>query len=312
MPRTHKPVSPKQLAANRANAALSAGPKTPEGKARSARNSVKHGFTAASFAVVRLEDVHEVAHLASDLVSVYQPVNSQELFALQRMAISQQAILRAARLESGLFTTCLNETLDANDHPAFPMNQLLSGDGEMEITRAQNRNYLLGEGFLRLARQSNGWTLFLRYQAQAERQYRRALEDFDRLKALRPGLPIQDLPDEPISPPEPQHPTTTYTPSETNPSPSEIAPSTVVPAAAAILHPIPIPPQPFRSHAGSPAPLRARAAPAVSTWHPFPATRRASTHRRHRTTARANRLFRTGRSRRMAPLAGSREDNRRS
>jgi hypothetical protein len=60
--------------------------------------------------------------------------------------------------------TCLNETLDANDHPAFPMNQRLSGDGDIEITRAQNRNYLLGEGFLRLARQSNGWTLFLRYQ----------------------------------------------------------------------------------------------------------------------------------------------------
>jgi len=219
MPPTRKPVSPRQLAANRANSALSTGPKTPQGKARSARNSVKHGFTAAAFAVVRLEDLQEIAHLTSDLVSVYQPVNSQELLALQRMALSQQAILRAARLESGLFTACLNETLDANDHPAFPMNQELAGDGDIEITRAQNRNYLLGEGFFRLARQSNGWSLFLRYQAQAERQYRRALEDFDRLKALRPDLPNQDLPNEPISPPEPQHPSTTYAPSETNPLP---------------------------------------------------------------------------------------------
>ena len=164
MSRPRNPITPKQLAANRANGALSTGPRTPDGKARSARSSVKHGFTATAFSVVRHEDVHEVAHLASDLVSTYQPANSQELFALQRMAISQQAILRAARLESGLFTTCLNETLDANDYPCLPMNDQLVGDGDIEISRAQNRNYLLGEGFFRLTRQSNGWSLFLRYQ----------------------------------------------------------------------------------------------------------------------------------------------------
>jgi hypothetical protein len=199
MPDTHKPVSPEQLAANRANAAKSTGPKTPEGKARSAQNSTKHGFAASAFAVVRLEDLDEVAHLKSDLVSVYQPANSQELFALERMALSQQAILRAARLESGLFTTCLNETLDANDRPFTPMSKELAGDGDIEITRTQNRNYCLADGFLRQVRQSNGWSLFLRYQAQAERQYRRALEEFDRLKSLRPSLPDQAPPDEPIS-----------------------------------------------------------------------------------------------------------------
>src|SRR5208283_2603148 len=183
MSRTQKPASPKQLAANRANSTNSTGPKTPEGKARSARNSVKHGFTASTFAVVRLEDLQEIALLKSDLVSVYQPVNSQELLALERTALAQQAILRAARLESGLFTTCLNETLAANDHPFTPMSEELAGDGDIEITRAQNRNYLLAEGFLRTVRQSSGWTIFLRYQAQAERLYRRALEEFDRLKA---------------------------------------------------------------------------------------------------------------------------------
>jgi flagellar biosynthesis GTPase FlhF len=174
---SHKPAFPKQLAANRANAANSTGPKSPEGKARSARNSVKHGFTASTFAVVRLEDFQEIALLKSDLASVYQPVNSQELLALERMALAQQAILHAARLESGLFTTCLNETLDNNDRPFTPMSQELAGDGDIEITRAQNRNYLLAEGFLRIIRQSNGWTVFLRYQAQAERRYRCALLD---------------------------------------------------------------------------------------------------------------------------------------
>jgi hypothetical protein len=142
MPRTRQPKRPASLAvvaANRANAALSTGPRTPEGKAISARNAV------------RLEDLQEVAHLKRDLIAVYHPVNSQELFALERMAAAQQTIRRAARLESGLFTTCLNETFNiANDEP-----------------------FILTERFHRLSQQSNSWSLFLRYQAQAERLYRR-------------------------------------------------------------------------------------------------------------------------------------------
>jgi len=65
------------------------------------------------------------------------------------------------------------------------MNPELAGDGDIEITRAQNRNYLLGEGFHRMTSKSNSWSLFLRYHAQAERHYRRAVEEFDRLRRLR-------------------------------------------------------------------------------------------------------------------------------
>jgi hypothetical protein len=54
MPRTKKPVSEKQLEANRGNAAQSTGSRSPEGKARSAQSTRKHGFTASTFAVVRL------------------------------------------------------------------------------------------------------------------------------------------------------------------------------------------------------------------------------------------------------------------
>jgi hypothetical protein len=217
MPQSQHPVSPEQLAANRANAAKSSGPRTPQGKARSSQNARKHGFTASTFAVVRLEDLQEVAHLRDDLIAVYQPVNSQELFALERMALAQQAILRAARLEAGLFTTCLNEALDPiTGNPVILMNEQLAGAGDIEITRAQNRNYLLGDGFRRCASQSNSWSLLLRYQAQAERLYRRAVEEFERLKALR-----EELPNEPIFEAQPEQNETTCTPSETNPSPPE-------------------------------------------------------------------------------------------
>jgi len=240
MPDPQKPISDKQLAANRSNAARSTGPRTGrplgQGKARSARNAVKHGFTASHFSVIRLEDHDEVARLTEDLVSVYQPVNAQELLALQRMALAQQSIFRAARLESGLFTTCLNEALSPDDQPYFEVNAELSSD--IEITRSQNRNFLLGEGFHRLTKLTNSWTLFLRYQAQAERLYRRALEDFERLRKLRPELPNEPIlecppdageangPQEPAAvPPEPPSPaiSSPSVPPATHPQPA-IAP----------------------------------------------------------------------------------------
>jgi len=210
-------VSPEQLAANRANAANSTGPRTPEGKARSAQNARKHGFTASSFAIVRLEDLNEVAHLKEDLVNLYHPVNSQELFALERVALAQQAILRAARLESGFLSNCLGESLDTNGQSRFPMNQKLTAD--IEICQAQNLNYLLGDGFYRLISQNNSFALLLRYQAQAERQYRRAIGEFDRLKALR-----EELPNEANSA-ETETNETTCPPCETNPiSPDDPGP----------------------------------------------------------------------------------------
>jgi hypothetical protein len=209
MPRS----SPQRLAANRANAARSTGPRTPQGKARSAQNARKHQFTGSTFAVVRLEDLQEIAHLRDDLIALYQPVNSQELFALERVALAQHAILRGARLESGFFTACLDASFDGAGEPIRLMDPIIAGDGDIEVTRAQNRNFVLGDGFHRMARESNSFTLLLRYQAQAERHYRRAIEEFDRLKALR-----EELPDEPITDPDLEPTETTYPAAPTNPT----------------------------------------------------------------------------------------------
>jgi hypothetical protein len=222
------PISEKQFAANRANAGKSTGPRTPEGKARSCRNARTHGFTASTFAVVRLEELDEIARLKHDLLAVHQPVNSQELFALEQMALAQQTMFRAARLESGIFTTCLEMALNHDGTPFTPMSPELVGDLslDIEIARAQNRNYALADGFHRLARKDNTFPLLLRYKVQTERLYRRAVEEFDRLKRLRP-----ELPNEPILEVQPEEKEPDSTPTDepiSNPQPNPDPPAASV------------------------------------------------------------------------------------
>ena len=175
MSETHLPVSEDPIAA-------------PPGPASGSDKKRAFRFCASSFGVVRLEDVHEIADLKADLVACYRPVNSQEMFALERMAIAQQFILRAARLDAGLFTSAMNEVLNIDNNPIVTMEPDMIG-GDIEITRQQNRNFCMAEGFRRIAKESDLMNLALRYRIQAERDYRRALEEFQRLERLRPKLP---------------------------------------------------------------------------------------------------------------------------
>jgi hypothetical protein len=119
-----------QFAANRANAANSTGPRTTDGKARSSQNARKHGFAAAAYTVPRLEDLEEVAFLREGAIKLYQPANAQELFAVERIAVTEHAMNRAARLEAGTFATCLNDVLSLREHPLMEMDPEMYGGGE--------------------------------------------------------------------------------------------------------------------------------------------------------------------------------------
>ena len=234
-------VSPEQFAANRANAANSTGPRTPDGKARSAQNARKHGFAAAAHTVLCIEDANDVADLRTDLIEFYQPANSQELFAIERIALAQHAMLRIARLETGLLTSCFNQSLALPDSPLVQIRPALLVHTEFTLT--QKRNFLLAGGFQHSAAQSNALSLCLRYAAQAERFYRRAIEDFDRIKALRPEIDGSEPPSEPLPdqtnpiPPEPPQPAP-VTPSE--PAPKDPQFGSNSPCAASIPTVLPV------------------------------------------------------------------------
>jgi hypothetical protein len=212
---TRKSVSEKQLAANRANAVKSTGPTTPDGRARSAQNSRKHGFTASKFVIVSAEDAQDLENLKADIIHTYQPANTMELLTCERIATSFFTMQRAAQFEAGMFTNFLNFGLDIDDTMQDVIYEKLVPNS------GQGPAYAMAEGFHVQNKRFNDFSLFLRYKAQAERDYRRAVEEFERLRKLRPHL--AEFPNEPISD-EPER-SEAHSPTPSPQSPDPVSPA---------------------------------------------------------------------------------------
>ncbi len=174
-----------------------------------------------------IEQPEELARLREDLIAFYRPVNSLELMAVERIALARQSILRAARLESSLFA----------NPPGKELHSVL---------------------------QTEAFKCFLRYQSQAERAYKRAIDELLSLFSRRPIL--FPAPNPPV---QTARPTAVATPAAAAPSSHPAAPApkpATFPASAAT-------PQ-------KPAAVATPAAPAPSS-HPaaVPATATASASR---------------------------------
>jgi len=94
--------SPAQLAANRANAQLSTGPKTPAGKARSSLNALKTGLTGRTVLLPSEDAEAYQAHLQR-FFAEYQPADDKEHELVQRLADISWRLLRIPSLENALF-----------------------------------------------------------------------------------------------------------------------------------------------------------------------------------------------------------------
>src|SRR5438445_4938420 len=83
----------KQIEANRRNALLSTGPKTPEGKAAVRLNALRHGLRAHT--VVLPGEKSEAFHqLCDDLEAEWQPQTRTEQLYVEQMAVSQWKLRR--------------------------------------------------------------------------------------------------------------------------------------------------------------------------------------------------------------------------
>ena len=149
----------KQLKANRANARKSMGPRSQEGKARSRRNSRKHGLTATTL-VTGYEDPGQFEELRDELMTEHDPQSALECELVERLAVItwrqrrvpvfEAAILQACQAEAAPLVVVI-EGFGRPDEMEDRQNEATE-DRQSEATKtaesAQKRAIKLGKGLI--------------------------------------------------------------------------------------------------------------------------------------------------------------------
>lgn len=92
-------ATPAQIAANQANSQKSTGPTSAQGKARSSRNSFKHGLYAKDL-VLPNEDPAELDQLRASLRAEHEPINTTEEMLVNDLAENFWRLRRMREFET--------------------------------------------------------------------------------------------------------------------------------------------------------------------------------------------------------------------
>ncbi len=113
-------ASAAQLAANRANAQHSSGPKTESGRATSAQNRTTHGLTRhnGTFVLLSTEDPNGFELLKASLATEHEPTTETESILITTMAESHWLANRAQNLQNSCFD---QQTAQITDSKMFSL-----------------------------------------------------------------------------------------------------------------------------------------------------------------------------------------------
>jgi hypothetical protein len=142
-------TSPEQIEANRRNAALSTGPRTPAGKAACCLNASRHGLLAREL-LVKGESKGDFTAFADGVRERLAPDGELEIFVVNRVISAAWRLRRALTVESALFNS-----------GGGPASADLSGGALAKIR------------------------LLSRYEVTLERSLYKALERLDHLRRVR-------------------------------------------------------------------------------------------------------------------------------
>jgi hypothetical protein len=156
----------KQRAANRRNAKLSTGPKSPEGKAAVRLNALKHGLTAEG-TVIFVEDEEAFNELRDTFLDQLHPDGPLETALVHQIVVTQWRLGRLRGIETGFFDLRL---VDYEDE--------LDGEEYGNLSAHHKLAYIF-------RRNTEDLTLLGRYEARIERAFYRALHELQRLQAAR-------------------------------------------------------------------------------------------------------------------------------
>ena len=101
--------------ASRRNGAKSKGPKTSEGKARSAQNALKHGLRAQKHLVLPGESAAEFAALEAALIEELAPEGALQTALARRVVAATWRLERAERIEAEIFARKMESPFGGRD-----------------------------------------------------------------------------------------------------------------------------------------------------------------------------------------------------
>jgi hypothetical protein len=162
-------ISPARLAANRANAQLSTGPKSEAGKAIVSLNAVKTGLTGCTVLLPADDAAQYQAHILSYQKEL-QPVGPEESALVQSIADIRWRLNRIPALEQSLLVLCHQ---DASETDPLCQNMQRTPMVEMTVRRLYAKefhNLALQESRLSRRREKEMAELQKRQQERKERE----------------------------------------------------------------------------------------------------------------------------------------------
>jgi hypothetical protein len=154
----------RQAAASRSNSSKSTGPRSPQGKAASRFNALKHGIYSQN-QVMFDESAEDLAELSAEYHEHHSPADPDQRLLVDTLVHNEWRLRRMRRVEAVLWEHAADSFL--TQHP------------ELEACNSADAFATNSGYFERLQRIVNG----------CERNYHRALKELHRLKSAQPAAP---------------------------------------------------------------------------------------------------------------------------
>ena len=155
-----------QTNANRENAKKSTGPRTPQGKTVSSRNSLVHGMTSGKF-LPPDADPQEFFQLLDQFRARFQPFDEVEDALVERLVAAEFKMRSVRYMDAGLF----HYQAETNPMP--------------EQFNKAGRSNPMAWAFHGDSAYYNSFSKLMRYEGSLQREFSRALRDLSMLQADR-------------------------------------------------------------------------------------------------------------------------------
>ncbi len=193
----------KQLQANRANALKSTGPVSQAGKARSSKNSRRHGLLSCEI-LLPTEDPEEFRAFHQEFRQCCEPVGRLEEELLMLMAMDLWRLRRINQIEGSILAKniFLEKSERAEDRASIIIDPFLiptspetlsnntkhreaKKEAEKARLQASHDSTLIGDAFVRDVQTDHALGKLSRYETAIHRNFMRIMEEFTKLQALR-------------------------------------------------------------------------------------------------------------------------------